>query len=199
VTLFPVPAPQMTVAFPAPSETPWTLDRLGAPAVAFVVYGEPAPQGSKSFKGFRKSRAGGSVPILVESSAGRVNRWRDDVVAAFLRIRPPGWVRLAEDNRDGVVVDMVFTKERPAALPKKRISWPGAAPDLDKLARSTGDALTSAGAYSDDARVVAYRRLDKTFVGSDDPDCLPQPGAIIRVWALRGSTYDVPPTLRRPT
>lgn len=199
MTLFPVPGPQMITASPAASEIPWTLDRLGSPAVAFVVYGDPAPQGSKSFKGFAKSKATGKqFAVLEESSAGGVAKWRSDVVNAFLLIRPPGWTRLAEDNRDAIVVDMVFTRDRPASLPKRRTCWPGSAPDLDKLARSTGDALTTAGAYKDDARIVAYRRLDKVYVGSGDPDCLPQPGAVIRVWALRGSTYDVPLTLRRP-
>lgn len=175
---------------PPPVESPWTLDRLGPPVVAFVVAGDPAPQGSKSYKG--QTRAG--KPILVESSAARVRTWREDVKSAFLTVCPRGWIRLAEDNRDGVVADMVFTRNQPSGLVKSRRCWPGSTPDLGKLARSTEDALTAAGAYSDDARIVGFRRLDKVYVGSGDPDALPHPGAVIRLWPLRGSIYDVPPT-----
>lgn len=186
---------------PAATETPWTLERLGPPALAFVVHGDPAPQGSKSFKGMRKSKThpGVMVPVLKESSAAKVDRWRADVVAAALRVLPGGWQRLAEDNRDGVVLDLVLTRNRPQALPKTRLCWPAGQPDLDKFARSTGDALTTAGVYADDARVVSYRRLDKVYVGADDPDALPHPGAVIRIWALRGSAYDIAPIARRGT
>lgn len=180
-------------------ETPWLLARLGPPVLAFVVYGDPAPQGSKSFRGMRasKTKPGVKVPILTESSAKKVDRWRGDVVQAATRALPPGWTRLAEDNRDGLVLDLILTKDRPDSLPKRRRCWPGTSPDLDKFARSTGDALTSAGVYRDDSRVVAYRRLDKVYVGADDPDALPQPGAVIRIWALRGSAYDIQPTTGR--
>jgi Holliday junction resolvase RusA-like endonuclease len=183
---------------PPLTESPWTLDRLGPPALAFVVAGDPAPQGSKSYKGSRPSKTNPRqmTPILVESSAERVRAWRDDVKAAFFEARPRVWQPLADDNRDGVVVDMVFTRRRPKGLVKSQLCWPGSTPDLGKLARSTEDALTAAGAYGDDARIIGFRRLDKVYVGSGDPDALPHPGAVIRLWALRGSAYDVPPTRR---
>ena len=187
MTLFEtVPAAERVLGVPLLRETPWTLDRLGPALLAFLVHGTPAPQGSKKAVGMRKSktRPGVLVPILKESSAEGVDRWRSDVVDAATRALPPGWTRLAEDNKAGLVVDMVFTRDRPAALPKRRISWPGSTPDLSKLARATEDALTTAGVWRDDARVVGYRRLDKVYVGSGDPDALPHPGAVIRVWTL---------------
>lgn len=199
MTLFEtVPRVSALTGVPMARETPWTLARLGPPSLAFVVHGDPAPQGSKSFKGMRKSKTkpGVMVPVLKESSAAKVDRWRNDVVAAALRALPPDWRRLAESNRDGVVLDLVLTRDRPQSLPKTRLCWPAAQPDLDKFARSTGDALTTAGVYADDARVVGYRRLDKVYVGADDPDALAQPGAVIRIWPLRGSFYDIAPIAR---
>lgn len=50
-----------------------------------------------------------------------------------------------------VVID--FYLPRPASAPKHR-TLPDRRPDLDKLIRSTLDALTTAGAIEDDARVV---------------------------------------------
>jgi hypothetical protein len=35
--------------------------------------------------------------------------------------------------------------------------------------------------YSDDARIVAYGRLAKVYAGSNDPDALHIPGAVIRI------------------
>lgn len=177
---------------PVASEPLWTLRSLGVPAVAFVVYGDPAPQGSKKSLGMVPSKTvpGKMVPLLVESSAKRVKTWRGDVVDGFTSIRPAGWTPVAVDNRDAVVLDMVFTRNRPGSLPKSRRCWPGATPDLSKLARSTEDALKTAGVYQDDARIVSYRRLDKVYAGDPDPDALSRPGAVIRMWVLRGSVYD---------
>lgn len=175
---------------PAATESRWSLDVLGEPAFAVVVYGDPAPQGSKRVQGsFRRTRKDGQtvqVPNLVESSKERVDRWRGDVVNACQHALPAGWRRLADDKygRTGVVLDLVFTRNLPMSAPKRARVWPGTQPDLDKLARSTGDALKTAGVYRDDSRVVAYRRLEKVYVGSGDPDALPTPGAVIRVWDL---------------
>jgi Holliday junction resolvase RusA-like endonuclease len=41
---------------------------------------------------------------------------------------------------------MVFTLKKPRSAPKRRPSWPDRRPDIDKLLRSTFDALVSAGA-----------------------------------------------------
>jgi Holliday junction resolvase RusA-like endonuclease len=57
-------------------------------------------------------------------------------------------------------------------------------PDLSKLIRSTEDALTDAGVWTDDARVVAYHQPRKVYAGSADPDALHTPGAVIRVWRV---------------
>jgi crossover junction endodeoxyribonuclease RusA len=135
----------------------------------FTVLGTPGPQGSKSFKGM----AGGHA-ILAESSK-IVKPWRDSVM----------WCARQALGKQPmitgpVVVDMIFTLKKPKSAPKKRRTWPKSAPDLSKLARSTEDALTIAGVYEDDARIVEYGRLAKVFPG-EDVDALSSPGCVIRI------------------
>lgn len=140
--------------------------------IRIVVRGTPAPQGSKSFKGM--SKAGRA--ILTESSK-KVRPWRQDVKAAAEALRE----RTGAAPIDGpVVVSMVFTLQKPASAPKRRRTYPMRTPDLSKLARSTEDALTDAGVWADDARVVEYSRLAKVYPG-EDPDALSSPGVVIMI------------------
>lgn len=140
--------------------------------IRIVVRGMPAPQGSKSFKGV----SNGGRAILAESSK-KVKPWRQDVKYA------------AEDYRQRtghlpidapVVVRMTFTLPKPKSAPKTRRTYPMRTPDLSKLARSTEDALTDAGIWTDDARVVAYERLAKVFPG-EGLDALDTPGCVIEI------------------
>jgi Holliday junction resolvase RusA-like endonuclease len=108
--------------------------------VAFKVRGVPAPQGSK-----RAFVVNGRA-VLTEASA-KVKPWRQDVKAA------------AEEALNGrepltgpVEVRVTFVLPRPASAPKARF-LPDVTPDLDKLARSSMDALTAAGVFDDDKRV----------------------------------------------
>jgi crossover junction endodeoxyribonuclease RusA len=142
--------------------------------VIIIVYGDPAPQGSKKFVGTAKGTGRG---ILVESSK-RVKPWRQDVVAAA-REAMSGFTMF-----DGpLVVKMVFTVPKPASAPKRRRTWPDKKPDVSKLARSTEDALVTAGAIRDDARIVGYTRLFKTYP-NEDQDALKSPGVLIEIHPL---------------
>lgn len=146
------------------------------PNLEFVAYGIPAPQGSKSFKGMTSA----GRALLVESSR-KVKPWRTQVRNACLEATAaiPGWEPL-----DGpLLVEMVFTLPKPTSAPKRRRTWPIRYPDVSKLCRSTEDAISAAGGWADDARVVDYRRLAKCFPG-EDRDALPMPGAVVRVWRL---------------
>lgn len=107
------------------------------------VIGTPAPQGSK--RGF----VGKSGRVqLVESSAA-VRPWRQDVAAAAeQRVTELQWVPPKQ-----VSVTVTFYLVRPRSAPKSR-TLPNVKPDLDKLVRSTLDALTTAGVFTDDATVV---------------------------------------------
>lgn len=140
--------------------------------IEFVVTGLPAPQGSKRFVGTSKTGRG----IMVESSA-KVRPWRMDVKAAAEAARGAGPVL------DGpLVCSMVFTLPKPASAPKKRQTWPDRKPDLSKLVRSTEDAISDAGLWADDARVVEFARVAKVYPG-EDADALPVPGVRVRIWA----------------
>jgi crossover junction endodeoxyribonuclease RusA len=140
---------------------------------SLVVYGTPAPQGSKKFVGTTKAGRG----ILVESSK-KVRPWRQDVKAAALLMRD-GRAPIDAPVR----VRMVFTMPKPASAPKRTRTFPCRMPDLSKLARSTEDALTDAGVWKDDARVVEYARLAKVYPG-EDLEALDAPGVRIEVEVL---------------
>lgn len=135
--------------------------------IEFVVYGMPAPQGSKRHVG------GGR---MVESSKA-VKPWREAVKYASLQA-------LADAGHppplDGPLrAWIVFTLPKPGSAPKRTRTWPCRKPDLDKLLRSTLDALTDAGLIADDARLVEFVRLAKVFP-DEDPDAMPVPGC--RIW-----------------
>lgn len=133
--------------------TGWTL----------VAYGVPGPQGSKvMFPG------GGS-----RESSKKVKPWRQDVKDAGLQLREQGAPVL-----DGpIAVRMVFTLSRPKSARRTDLH-PTKYPDVSKLARSTEDAITTAGLWADDARVCDYYRLAKVWAGFDD-EALPMPGVLV--------------------
>lgn len=134
-----------------------------------IVYGSPAPQGSKRFVGMRGGRG-----VMVESSA-KVRPWRQDVKAAALAARAG-----AAPINCPVRVSMVFTLPKPVSAPKRRRTWPDRKPDLSKLVRSTEDALTDAGVIADDARIVEFGRTAKVYPG-EDPAALEAPGVRITI------------------
>lgn len=144
--------------------------------ITITVYGTPGPQGSKRFVGHSKSGRG----IMVESSA-KVRPWREAVKWAAMTVREDaGYYPGSGKGRclaGAVVVEMIFTLPRPksamrGALPSKR-------PDLSKLVRATEDALTDAGAWEDDARIVDCIS-GKRYPG-EGTDALDVPGAVIRI------------------
>ena len=148
--------------------------------IGIVVRGTPAPQGSKRFVGTSKAGRG----IMIESSA-KVRPWREDVKAAAERVidalrnaqRGP-WTALGGP----IAVEMTFTLPKPVSAPKRRKSWPCRKPDLSKLVRSTEDALTDAGLWADDARIV-HLTAAKVYPG-EGIDALDSPGAVIKVFKV---------------
>ena len=155
--------------------------------LSITVHDLPAPQGSKKHVG------GGR---MIESSK-YVKPWREAVkhaaLAAISAIAP------AVDGPfvtiDGPVeLDIVFTLPRPRShyrtgrnahlLRDGAPAWPHHKPDVDKLARSTFDALGAAGVFSDDARVVLLH-ASKVYPGGYG--ALEHAGALIEVHALTAS------------
>jgi Holliday junction resolvase RusA-like endonuclease len=146
--------------------------------IAITVYGVPGPQGSKRFMGMR-----GGKGILVESSK-KVKPWREAVKWAAMTAREDAGYYAGSGRgsvlRGAVEVEMIFTLPRPKSAKKgvradKR-------PDLSKLVRSTEDALTDAGAWEDDARVV--RCISAKVYPGEGQDSLDVPGAVIRIRSI---------------
>lgn len=110
----------------------------------FEVFAAPAPQGSK-----RAFVRGGRANIVEVSK--KVGPWRDSVVAACRQA--------LLDSGNGMItgpvaVGIQFWMPRPANRPKTMRVFPTTPPDIDKLVRSTLDALVNAGAIEDDSFVV---------------------------------------------
>lgn len=137
------------------------------------VHGTPAPQGSKRHVG------GG---VMVESSK-KVKPWRQDVVTAALEAATmaPDFTPFTGPVRARIT--FVFprlkghfgTGRNAGVLKASAPILVATKPDLDKLVRSTFDALSTAGIWRDDnqaAKVVAEK------VYGD------YPGAIIDLTAL---------------
>lgn len=117
----------------------------------FTVYGNPAPQGSKAYKGHRNGK-----PVLVESSKA-LKPWRDKVAKdAKDAATKAGWT-----PSPMVAVDLTFLMRRPVRHYNRagqvRDDAPffhSLRPDLDKLIRGVFDALTEAKIVNDDASIV---------------------------------------------
>jgi Holliday junction resolvase RusA-like endonuclease len=139
--------------------------------IQFVVYGTPAPQGSKRALG----RTPSGRTIIVENSP-KVKPWRADVKAACERQLEYG----VEPFACAVIIDLIFSFMRPKTVSRMKRPYPSVAPDLGKLARSTEDAITSSGLWIDDSLVVEYGRLAKVYCG-EDQDALSRPGVRVRI------------------
>lgn len=156
-------------------------------AVELFVAGTPAPQGSKMARPIYKGRGAdrqftGKV-AQVESSKAGVTEWRGDVRHDLARALTARAVDQHDDQADAIldgplVLDVEFVMPRPAGAPKRSTPSAVAAPDLSKLVRSTEDAITAAGAWTDDARIVlTLSRKRVAEIGE-------RPGAMIRIGVM---------------
>lgn len=146
------------------------------PIFTCVVYGQPAPKGSKRHVG---------NGIMIESSKA-LEPWMEAVKSAARRKvdRHPLHPRL---NRtwplnEPLRAEIIFTVRKPTSAPKRRRTWPDRYPDVDKMLRGVFDALTQAGIVIDDGRFVLVTTA-KVFPG-EDPDALDSPGVVIRLYRM---------------
>ena len=142
--------------------------------MTITVHGTPAPQGSKSFKGMRGGHA-----ILAESSK-KVKPWREAVKWAALERMdrskwPDGGFGQGEAFAGPVTVEVDFYFIHPKT--GKRRPAHSVKPDIDKLLRSTFDALKDAGVFEDDSRICSVQAR-KHYATQFSP--VPA-GAVIRV------------------
>lgn len=168
---------------------PWKKE----PALTITAYGIPAAQGSKAYKGHRTNRTTGRrVAVLVEQSK-RVTPWRNRVTKAATEAIIADYTERYGERpvvrpaplAGPIRVDITFTMPKPVNAPKRRRTYPAVSPDLDKILRSTFDALTDAKAWEDDGRVIQISTV-QCYPG-EHPGALDKPGAVIRLYTLTGA------------
>jgi Holliday junction resolvase RusA-like endonuclease len=125
--------------------------------IEFFVEGIPAPQGSKTAKCVN------GKAIMWEASKG-VKVWRDTVTAQA-QIEMIAYELQTIDQP--VYLNLHFKLPRPKTATRP---VPSVKPDLDKLIRSTCDALTKSGIYTDDALVVGITAL-KSYADLSETGC----------------------------
>jgi Holliday junction resolvase RusA-like endonuclease len=164
---------------PYETAAPATPTAGAAPDLTVIVRDHrPAPQGSKRHVGRGR---------LIEQSK-RVTPWRvavDTAARDALVVSHIGAVPVHRPPLDGPLsVEVAFTVRKPASAPKRRVTWPITrdSGDIDKLLRSTLDALTTSGAIADDSMVVEV--VARKMHPGEGLDALDAPGAVIRVWRL---------------
>lgn len=124
--------------------------------ITFDVLGRPAPQGSKKSIGNNR---------FVESSK-YLPAWRKAVrVAAEEAVASEDWQPVAGP----VELEVMFYLERPSSVSVTKRPQPTVPPDVDKLIRAVGDALTGV-VYDDDSQVIRVLAW-KVYADTREPGC----------------------------
>ena len=119
----------------------------------FTAYGDPRPQGSKRHVG---------NGIMIEAS--NVKPWRQAIASAVSE----AMVRSGDNSpfTEPVIVWATFYIRRPKSVKRP---LPSVAPDLDKLQRGLGDALSiDSQALEDDALIVKWHAT-KAYADGQNP------------------------------
>lgn len=128
-------------------------------SVHISVPGQPAAQGSMKHIG-----GGHMIPMSKKLPA-----WRKAIIAAAHEAHGPVWEPM--DGALTIHLDLFLTRPKTTKYP----DYPAGTPDLDKLIRAIGDALTQAGTITDDARVVSWHAHKHWATGCE-------PGAFITIY-----------------
>jgi Holliday junction resolvase RusA-like endonuclease len=145
---------------------------LPDPAVRLVIFGIPAPKGSKTAFPFRRPGGGLGVKVTEGKGGTALPTWLGQVHTAVQATAAGGAPML-----DGPLVAWVaFWLPKPKSAPKRRRIWPDRKPDLDKLLRALLDPLTGV-LIADDARIVRFSRLEKLYAENGEA-----PRAEIMLW-----------------
>jgi crossover junction endodeoxyribonuclease RusA len=110
--------------------------------------------------------------LIVEDCA-KTKPWTEAVKWAILETLPG--LHLSGP----LAVTIHFTLPKPKSAPKRRRTYPDRKPDIDKLMRSTLDALTASGLIEDDARIISIAA--GKFYPNEDSMGMESPGARIFV------------------
>ena len=150
-----------------------------------IVPGVPITEGSHQIRHGK----------VVHNNADKLHAWRQTIEDALrAKYDTPTWVPIDSAVR----VDAIFTVPRPASEPKTRLTYPDTKPDLDKLTRAVGDALSPQKGriksgqnvhkyhfrlLNEDSRITGFDYLDKTYPRPyhTNPAALKEPGLWLRV------------------
>ncbi|MFD2757073.1 RusA family crossover junction endodeoxyribonuclease [Gulosibacter faecalis] len=140
-------------------------------SIDFTVEGVPAPQGSKNAFVTQKQ---GERPraVVVDKNPDALKAWREQVRVAA---RATG-ARI--ERGVPVRVDLIFWMPRGKTVKRE---LPTVKPDLDKLTRAIGDALTDSWLIADDSQIVTSTQTKK-YATETEPA-----GVRIRVTQLEGN------------
>jgi crossover junction endodeoxyribonuclease RusA len=120
--------------------------------IKFTAYVTPTPQGS--MKGFVLPGKWGKKPrAILTSDNKKLKPYRGEVTReAMIALGNAGLEEPFAGKHVPVSLSLEFYLQRPPSIPKKRKCMV-VKPDIDKLVRSTTDAMTGI-LYADDAQVV---------------------------------------------
>jgi len=120
--------------------------------ISFTVLGRPQPQGS--MKGFVLPGKDGKKPrAILTSDNTKMKPYRQQVGWAALDARAKaGYAGLFAEKQVAVGVEMKFYFEKPPSISKKR-QHISVKPDIDKICRSSIDAMTGV-LWADDAQII---------------------------------------------
>ena len=151
--------------------------------LSFFVEGTPRPQGS--MKAITSASTG--KPFVKQSAP--LIEWRNMIITAARQTMGMTECAEWEPYLSGPVrLSCTFVFARPKSHTKKRIvedrGVKDNGPDLDKLVRAVGDALTLAGVWHDD-RQVATITAEKVYLGEVTRWAFLRPGVLIRVDSMK--------------
>jgi crossover junction endodeoxyribonuclease RusA len=123
-----------------------------ADRISFTVLGKPEPQGSvKAF--VLPGKDGGKPRAILTSDNTKMKPYRQQLGWAAMDARAKaGYTTLFAEQHVAVQVEMKFFFSRPPSIKKSRIHIV-VKPDIDKLCRSSIDAMTGI-LFADDAQVI---------------------------------------------
>lgn len=167
--------------------------------LSFGVLGNPAPQGSHTAKPIY---AGGQFTgrVAVHESSASVKPWRDSVQWAAVDAMHKA--KLSGPLTGPVVVNVTFRLKRPLSdfstgrttthlVRPSAPTFPIKRPDIDKLVRSTFDALTLARVWVDDSQVASLKAT-KVYAGrAEKPGASITISSIPQVLARSADRYDI--------
>lgn len=187
----------------------WRTD-IVPPLLAFVVYGVPAGQGSK------RAGVGRGGKVFMREQSDYVAPWRRAVkemsrnaIRNYTKRTGQPW----EPISGGALITATVTVPATAAATDRGDTYATGSPDLDKMERAIGDAISptpvsaadvkdvpepmrkaarekmmaerrKTAVMYDDARIVVWDNVSKVYPKTR-PDSLGYSGVVIQVWDMR--------------